>query len=154
MNQAIKGEFDRWVKLFEELEGCKLVDRKMKDNRLMVENPFPVPWHENLHAERSESKEKIGYLFPQESGVKLDIDFPHQSFTKEYLQTIVDPNHEWPYYSPENKAPTAKSWWRFRSEPHFDTLTLVVRKEYLGKIDTTDPKLKELFQEIIDLAKG
>ncbi|OZM56424.1 hypothetical protein CIB95_11660 [Lottiidibacillus patelloidae] len=65
---------------------------------------------------------------------------------------MIDPTSNLKYIPIEKNAPTSHSWWRFTDGEEFDTITLVIRNEHLGTIDTSCRKLKKVLQEIIDLA--
>ncbi|WP_099363606.1 hypothetical protein [Fredinandcohnia onubensis] len=154
MKQLVTEELKRWTKLFEEIDGCQPLENRFEDDRILIASPTPVPWHESLKPQYNEANNKIGYLFPQKRGIRLDIDFPSGTLTKEYIREMIDPNKQLLYSPPTEKATTTKTYWRFKSNDMFDTLTLVVRESDLGTIDINLPTIKQLFNEIIDNANG
>ncbi|WP_088103010.1 hypothetical protein [Halalkalibacter urbisdiaboli] len=93
----------------------------------MITCPNQVPWSSGLKAQYNESENKMGYLFPQKNGIKLAVDFPLHTLTKETVQSIINPTNQILYIPREKRAPTEM-------------------------VDLTDQKLKEFFQEIIDYA--
>ncbi|WP_096154056.1 hypothetical protein [Bacillus sp. FJAT-45066] len=154
MEKLVTTEFRRWMKLFEDIDGCKPIDTEFKDDRILIASSNPVPWQEGLKPQYNEPNNKIGYLFPQKRGIRLDIDFPSRTLTKEYIKEIIDPNEELSYSPSTEKASTTKTYWRFKSGEMFDTLTLVIRKPHLGVIDTTLPTIRELFTTIVNYANS
>lgn len=152
MEHLVTDEINRWTKLFEEIDGCQPLFKQFKDERILIASPNPVPWHESLKPQYNESKYKIGYLFSQKSGIRLDIDSPNGILTKEYIGAIIDPNEQLLYSPQTERAPTTKTYWRFKSDDMFDTLTLVIREPQLGVIDTSLPTIRQLFKEIVDYA--
>ncbi|WP_078593678.1 hypothetical protein [Evansella clarkii] len=148
----VKQEFNKWKKFFEVIDGCNLVNMGLADGRYKIAALIKVPWHEHLKAQYNEHPDKIGYLYPQSSGMRLDIDFPSQSVTKEEVQSIIDPQQRIPYFPPGQKAPGRKSWWRFRSEA-YDTVTIVIREDTSGMIDLSSPEVELLFKRMINYAR-
>lgn len=152
MDQLVAKEIERWTNLFEEIEGCQPLETEFEHNRILIASPNPVPWHDGLKPQYREADYKIGYLFSQKRGIRLDIDFPIMTLTKEYIRKMIDPNEKLNYSPSAERAPTTRSYWRFTSGDMFDTLTLVIPKPHLAVIDTTLPTIRQLFKEIVAYA--
>ena len=154
MNEKVNEELDRWLTMFNRLEGCSVEKQNTAEGRWMVKNLNPVPWQANLHAQYNESAHKIGYLHAQKKGIKIDLDMPHKNFSQGSVQAAIDPAQSLPYSPPEERAPSGSAYWRFRSMAHFDTITLSIKDPYFGAMNTESEVLQDLFQQIVDDANG
>ncbi|MGD7055224.1 hypothetical protein [Sutcliffiella horikoshii] len=156
LKQNIIKEERKWVNLFKRINGCEIINPGIKDGRLMISNLKPVPWHKGLKPQYNEAKTKIGYMVKQQSGFRLDIDFPHGSIGTDEIRSIVKTISTATGFmeiQQGQRASTIKSYWRFKTSKEFDTITLVIRNHHLGSINTTSPNLHIFLQKIVDLAK-
>jgi hypothetical protein len=153
LTELVQKEFNSWKYLFDSLEGCFVVEHTAKDQRLMIASQNSVPWHKSLKPQYNEPNNKIGYLFPQKKGIKLQVDFPVSSLKKEYVQEKIA-EHKLTYIPQDQRAPANQSWWRITKGDDFDAFTLVIRSEKLGTINKNSTHLKDLFQQIVSLANN
>lgn len=135
---------------FNAIAGCSI--EQVSDERYLIRSERIVPWYKSLKAQYNESKYKIGYIFLQKNGVRMDIDFPHFSIDKECITSIIAQYEELLYLPKKERAPMTKSYWRFNSDINFDTFTLVIRAPLFRIIDVSKQEFKELFQLIANFA--
>ncbi|MGD6831854.1 hypothetical protein ACQCT5_06800 [Sutcliffiella halmapala] len=154
MTHQVEKEFDRWKEIFQGIEDCRVIENGFKDNRLLIASINNVPWDSSLKPQYNESPKKIGYLFKQNSGIKLAIDFPIETITKELIQRTIFQTDEIPYSPLIERAPGRSSYWRYKSSDNFNTLILVIRNPHLSTIKISNEEIINLLQEIISLANG
>lgn len=134
------------LEVFNSLSNCKT--EAQVDGRLLIASNKPVPWSDSLEKKDAESIHKIGYITPHKESLGLYIDFPHDLLDIDRVEDIINSEGTLTYYPPGTKAPTVKSWWRFRSDENFDSIHLVLRKIELDMYDFKREEWIRLMEEI------
>lgn len=149
MNEAVYKKLCEIVDVFNCFSACK-IDPNCGE-RLLIASYKPVPWAKCLKKQYGESDYKIGYIDPKKNALGLYIDFPKNSFKFEQVSEIINPNASLLYVSSEERAPSSISWWRFRTNDHFDSIHIVLRKDELLKYDVQEDSWIKLMHEIVDV---
>jgi hypothetical protein len=153
LENIINEELKKCIQLFKDVDGCEVKSVQSQDERLKITSLSPVPWSKSLKPQYNEDEDKIGYLFRQSRGIRIDIDFPHETIKEKVIGKIINSFTTLEYSPPNERAPLTRSYWRFKTSPDFDTITLAIRSPQLQKIDLTNSEVKNLFQRIVNLAK-
>lgn len=146
MNRLVSKKMNEMLEVFESLPNCRI--ESDKGDRLLIASNKPVPWSESLEARYGESTYKIGYITPHKASLGLYIDFPHGYLDMDRVEDVMNPEETLYYYPPGERAPTVKSWWRFRSDEKFDSIHMVLRKIELEMYDFSRDDWKQLMEEI------
>ncbi|ALS79586.1 hypothetical protein ACQKDD_07205 [Planococcus kocurii] len=148
MDGIVKQKLKEIREVFEELPHCKV--ETSVDEQLVITGDKPVSWSDSLENPNAESTHKMGTIKPHKASLGLYIDFPHGYLDVDKLEAIINPEGTLMYYPPGTKAPTIKSWWRFRSDEQFDSLHLVLRKIELAYYNFKREDWVGLMREITD----
>ncbi|ANU11960.1 hypothetical protein A1A1_13437 [Planococcus antarcticus DSM 14505] len=148
MDGLVEQKLKEILEVFEGLSHCKVETNV--DDQLVITIDKPVLWSDSLEKEDAESTHKIGTIKPHKASLGLYIDFPHGYLDIEKLEKIINPEETLTYYPPGTKAPTVKSWWRFRSDEKFDSLHLVLRKIELAYYNFKREDWIDLMREITE----
>ncbi|EGA88419.1 hypothetical protein GPDM_15069 [Planococcus donghaensis MPA1U2] len=152
MDGLVKQKLGEILDVFEGLPHCKV--EPSTDDQLVITSDKPVVWSDSLENQDAESTHKIGTIKPHKLSLGLYIDFPHGYLDADKLEKIINPEGTLTYYPPGTKAPTVKSWWRFRSDEKFDSLHLVLRKIELAYYNFKREDWIELMREITEAHEG
>ena len=149
MNKSVDKKLDEMIEVFNSLLNCKI--ETQEDGRLLIASTKPVPWSDSLEKKDAQAAHKIGSITPHKAALGLYIDFPHDLLDADRVEDIINPEGTLTYYPPGTKAPTIKSWWRFRSDENFDSIHLVLRKIELDMYNFKREDWIQLMKEIIDV---
>lgn len=149
MNKSVTKQMGEVLEVFNSLPNCTI--EQQEDGRFLIASSKPVPWSDALEKKDRDSLHKIGYITPHKAALGLYIDFPHDYLDADRVEDIVNPERTLMYYAPGVKAPTVKSWWRFRSNEQFDSIHLVLRKIELDLYDFKREDWIELMREITEV---
>lgn len=146
MNKSVTKKMDEMLEVFNSLPNCKIETNA--EGRILIASSKPVPWSDSLEKKDAESLHKIGSITPHKTALGLYIDFPHDLLDADRVEDIINPEGTLTYYPPGTKAPTIKSWWRFRSDENFDSIHLVLRKIELDMYNFKREDWIQLMEEI------
>lgn len=145
MNKLVTKKMNEMLEVFESLPNCWI--EQDEGDRLMIASNKPVSWNES----DEKVKFKIGYITPHKASLGLYIDFPHGFLDLDRVEAVMNPEETLYYYPPGEKAPTVKSWWRFRSDEKFDSIHMVLRKIELEMYDFSRDDWRQLMEEITEV---
>ncbi|WKA59264.1 hypothetical protein QWY16_03670 [Planococcus shenhongbingii] len=146
MNKSVTQKMDEMLEVFNSLPNCKIETNA--EGKILIASNKPVPWSGSLEKQDAELMHKIGSITPHKAALGLYIDFPHNLLDVDQVEDIINPEGTLMYYPPGSKAPTVKSWWRFRSDEKFDSIHLVLRKIELDMYDFKREDWIQLMEEI------
>lgn len=146
MNKSVDKKLDEMLEVFNSLPNCKVETNE--EGRVLISSTKPVPWSDSLEKKDAESLHKIGSITPHKAALGLYIDFTHDLLDADRVEDIINPEGTLTYYPPGTKAPTIKSWWRFRSDENFDSIHLVLRKIELDMYNFKREDWIQLMEEI------
>lgn len=146
MNKSVNNKLGEILEVFKSLPNCKV--ETQEDGRILITSKNPVPWSGSLDKRDAESMHKIGSITPHKAALGLYIDLPHDFLDVDRVEDIINPEGTLTYYPPGTKAPTIKSWWRYRSDENFDSIHLVLRKIELDMYNFKREEWIQLMDEI------
>ncbi|CEG23818.1 hypothetical protein BN1080_02825 [Planococcus massiliensis] len=149
MNRSVMKQMGEVLDIFNSMPNCTVEEQE--DGRYLIASRNPVLWSDSLEKKDRTSLHKIGYITPHKASLGLYIDFPHDYLDVDRAEDIINPERTLMYYAPGVKAPTVKSWWRFRSNEQFDSIHLVLRKIELDLYDFKREDWIELMKEITEV---
>lgn len=151
MNEAVHEKLQEIVDIFNTFPGCKV--EPDQGDRLLIASNKPVSWAKSLKKQYGESDYKIGYIDPKKTTLGLYIDFPKNSFKFEEVSEIINSNDKLLFIPIEERAPSSKSWWRYRTDNHFDSIHIVLHKGELITYNVQNESWRQLIYEIIDFQR-
>ncbi|WP_249869119.1 hypothetical protein [Oceanobacillus saliphilus] len=152
LDKIIQNKLEQVITVFDEIQGCSI--QRLKNDKLLIASPTPVPWSEGLKPQYNESIFKIGYIMPKKTCLGLYIDFPVDTLTYKEVSQIIDSNNQLYYASQEERVRSRRSWWRYRTGEHFNSIHLVLHLDRLLEYDFDRKELRYLFNKIVVLGKG
>lgn len=149
-NKLVNTKLQELIEVFNEFSSCTIEPNR--GERLLIASNKPVQWASKLKKQYGESEYKIGYIDPKKTCLGLYIDFPQGFLNFDEVSKVVNPDNCLLYAPPEQKAPTSKSWWRFRTED-FDSIHMVIRNNELHSYTFKKIEWIELLRKIVDVHK-